>query len=362
MADTFTVPPDASSTSDSSLDQGTLISDVSPITSSPQKPSAPSPTVVIARPTQNRDFSQSVPKDALNRAYHTLDFYQRNPNWLADPDTMHAAQLDLANSSKLIEMSIQLGRVGSQAASVKLTNDFTKKRQDALSSISQFVPINDTDGQGELGRLNAMATKAGTPDFNLEEFSRGVAALESRYSPAGKPDSLTMSDGSVLQGYRDKNGNFHQSQIQVNEAKDKAVLGHIEQRFKNQKEILKDRYGYQKNLMQDREFLKTLSLDTNTRLKRIDEDYKAASREVEKLRKDGAGEDDPKLLTAIGRQHLIAKRQSDVLEAMSPSATANVPTATQPSAPSQSPYKEGTRLTGPGGKIYVVKDGQPVPE
>lgn len=36
------------------------------------------------------------------------------------------------------------------------------------------------------------------------------------------------------------------------------------------------------------------------------------------------------------------------------------PKAAKPTA--RSPYAEGTRLQGPGGKIYIVKDGKPVPE
>lgn len=35
---------------------------------------------------------------------------------------------------------------------------------------------------------------------------------------------------------------------------------------------------------------------------------------------------------------------------------------TRPTANSAAPYPEGTRLKGPGGKTYVVKDGKPVPE
>jgi len=74
-ADTLTQPEDFASS------EGGPIS--APISASTR---APTP---MRTPTPRRAES-ALDSDGLRRAYFTLDFYQKNPQWLANPYTAHA--------------------------------------------------------------------------------------------------------------------------------------------------------------------------------------------------------------------------------------------------------------------------------
>ena len=88
-------------------------------------PTRPQSRVLNVSPKSPTESTNKLPVPTLNRAYKTLEFFQLNPQWLADPDTTHAANAILGTSAKMIEMAVQLERVNvqSEAARLKLNTD-----------------------------------------------------------------------------------------------------------------------------------------------------------------------------------------------------------------------------------------------
>lgn len=124
-----------------------------------------------------------IPEMNLENAHKIIQFYQDEPQWLANPRTRIAASADFAQASKMVGMSIQIERVNNSSAAAKAKNAFSAAKIKGLSEVSQYVPVDDVDGQTELGRLNGMV---GSPDFNLTDFANGVSRLQSKYK---KPDA-----------------------------------------------------------------------------------------------------------------------------------------------------------------------------
>lgn len=356
LGDTDTFTADEPSQADYSAEGGP-ISDSSTATAT--APPATSPGVMVRPVQQNQSSRPSLPQPNLDRAYHTMDFLQRNPQWLANPYTRHAAEAVLANSSKMIEMSIQLERVNSMADSTRNKNAFLKTKVNDLSKITPFIPSDDVDGQAELGRLNGMI---GSEDFSLPDFSIGVARLQSQYSPKPGAESLTMSDGTVLQGYKDRFGNFHQSTIQNIEARNQAVADHIQQRGEVQDRLAKQRFGFQKDILDRKEFTSQINSEAKVRLKKMDQQFTDSQKEVDELRKAGVTDEDPRMLKAIGKQAILGIKQNDFLDTIrpEPKGTTTAPAET-PSAPVGLPegQRVKSRITG---KMGTVKNGVVVPD
>ncbi len=119
---------DTSVEQDYASQEGGSISEPMPTTSTASATSAtpaPSPanrsSVVMTRPMQpQQSAGPQLPQPTLDRAYKMMDFFQQNPQWLANPYTTHAANAILANSSKIVGMSIQLDSVNAKADAARL--------------------------------------------------------------------------------------------------------------------------------------------------------------------------------------------------------------------------------------------------
>lgn len=145
------------------------------------------------RPSQSTPMSGNrLPPLTVSNANKMIQFFQENPRFLANKYTSQAANNMLAASTKIVGMSIQLERVNNQTAAAKAQNEFASAKIKGLSEVSQYVPVDDVEGQTELGRLNGMV---GTPDFNLTDFANGVSRLQSKYK--AKPE-FQSSPGKEL--------------------------------------------------------------------------------------------------------------------------------------------------------------------
>lgn len=121
------------------------------------------------------------------RARHIVNKLTADPSWLIDPATAHAASAVFGAATKVIGMQLDIERATNTSDARKSQNEFTKLKIRGLNSLSGLVPGNDVEGQRELGRLNRMASSMSSPDFDLEDFSAGISAMESKY--AAKSDS-----------------------------------------------------------------------------------------------------------------------------------------------------------------------------
>lgn len=329
------------------------------------------------------DSGSKMPPLNLARAQHILNKFTEDPSWLANPRTAHAANAVFSAASKIVGMGIQMDRVENMGMAVKNRNEFTKQKVNALGKVSAFVPESDEVGQSELGRLNGMASSINSPDFNLSEFANGVSRLQSKYKApletAGKidydrqalinsgatPERIAAFDKS-LESKRNSTGHLlirdqedYLAKLKADPNSDPEVVDRVESRIKYLSRgdlerqdaaswLMDERERHAISLMDEREkhkYRQTL----NTQINKAEADAVAVLKDSTLSAKLGSPE-------ALQERAKSYRRKLGVLENSKPSST-NSPSKAP--ASTASPYKEGTRLKGPDGRFYIVKDGQP---
>lgn len=151
------------------------------VSATPNAPQSNAPMARIA-PKQWANHETSNRTLPLDKAHKIVQFYTDNPSWLADPRTSHAAEAVLGSATKVISLNMQLEKAGAQGEASRIRTDFINQKIKDLSAVGPLVPRGDKSGQSELGRLNGLISMIGSLDFNLQDFSTGVAWLQSEYT------------------------------------------------------------------------------------------------------------------------------------------------------------------------------------
>lgn len=149
----------------------------------------------LAQPTPS-PRQQGFDQPTLDRAYHTIDFLQRNPQWLANPYTQHAANALLAGSSRMIEMSIQLERVSSQADAVKLKlNTDTRLINHLNDGLAKLKDMTVVAAIRDEVQANGPTPKA------ISMLNQQLESEKPLLEP--EPMSMTLNDGTEVVGWVD---------------------------------------------------------------------------------------------------------------------------------------------------------------
>jgi len=305
-----------------------------------------------------RDWARSGSGETLNvaKAQKIINAFTADPSWLADPRTAHAANAIFGAASKVVGMNVQLEKVNSQLEGAQARNSISRDVGRSLLKMSELG--------GNASRTAAKWNKLGDNGRPLwEDSSNWEAIMEdaSKYeNPAGKASSLTMQDGTVLQGFTDRFGNFHQSQMQTIGAQQQATASNIDKRFENQKELAGVKFQNQKDLMKDKAFWSALGTEEKTILGRYDKAYSSALREVENFQKAGVLDSDNRMISARARVADLAIKQQKFLDLVrpEPEGAAGITNATTTAAPST----EKVRVRGPNGQTGKAFSGQTLPE
>lgn len=309
---------------------------------------APKSSVVV-RPVQTQPSQPQVPRDALSRAYHTLNFLQRNPQWLADPDTQHAAQLDLQNSSRIIEMSIQLERVNQMADTAKLKLNTDTRLVNHLN-----------DGMAKLKDMTAVAAIREEVQANGPS-PRAISMLNTALD-AEKPISKETQLNDTP-GWMDPKGNFHPDPTALINKRDQAVQTHIGMREESSARLWDKRFAFQQGLLDRKEFTAGLNSEIKFRLKKFEDRFQDSQKEIDELRKANIPPSDPKFLNALARQAALGIEQNDFLDTIRPKPVTEASSANAPVIAAPPGTSEGQRVRNKTtGKMGTVKNGVVVPD
>ncbi len=254
----------------------------------------------------------TMPELTLSNAQKTIQFFQEEPQWLANPRTAHAANAIFGQASKIVGMGIQLDRVNAQAdaARLKLNTD---------TRLIQHL----NDGVAKLQDLSVLAEIRDEVNSNGPS-PRAISLLNTALAKQQSEDAQRKQDIRT------------DGQIQVVGAKSEAVDSHIEKRHEYQSDLAKQRFGFQKDILDRKEFTADLNMEIKTRLKRMDEKFTDSQKEIDELRKAGVTDEDPRMLKAIGQQAILGIRQNEFLDKIRPAprnAASNAPAASAPAAP-----------------------------
>lgn len=78
-----------------------------------------------------------MPAMTLDNAWKIYNWYQQEPQWLANNRTRHAAEADLAHAARIISMNMQMERVGAMAEASKARNSIAREIGTSLLKLSE---------------------------------------------------------------------------------------------------------------------------------------------------------------------------------------------------------------------------------
>lgn len=336
-------------------DQFTL--DTTPQTETSSTPSVPvaAPAMTV-KPEPRRRVESQMQQESLRRAYHTLSFYQRNPQWLADPDTKHAANADLANSSHIIGMNIQLEKLNLDTEGVRVKNSITSGRIKALDAIAPHVPSGNDTAQKLLGEATEMI---GTPEFNLSRFSSIVGYLQSNFgNDSGSPDVVIKLQEELRRKKADKNADpaeikAIENRISRMSANDETKLASKIKEWEAQRDFRYDAMNQQSLVTLQREVRQNI-IEKKATLAELQSGKKMDTADAEIVTRGLKSLEDD----LAGIESSLSKRSGKSAPAY-PAADPTQAPATEPAKPAAA---NRVRVKGPDGKTGSVPAGTKLPQ
>lgn len=172
-------------------DAATYTGDTTEAENLPPQQSAPSPSPRFVIPQNEQPSAkQKLPELNLELAYKTLDFYQRKPQYLANPFTSHAANAHLSQASKIIGMNIQLERLNNSRA---LADSQIQQDRGDIKSFQTLAPFLSADELGSITDENGNFALTRDSRMNLRRLQ---GAYADKINPKTK-DEKTFAPGPI---------------------------------------------------------------------------------------------------------------------------------------------------------------------
>jgi hypothetical protein len=176
---------------------------------------------VAPRASQPTNGRVRMPEQNLANSYKILNFYQDNPQWLANPHTMHAANADFSQASKIIGMNLQLERLSNGSSAQRTRQQLIKQqltmaeevaKADPSSVASYFVqgengvlPIEDINNFPAIAALHKQHVTAKTKPGTTPELVNLIEAAK-RFRAEGDVKSADQIDAVINERGRSKGG------------------------------------------------------------------------------------------------------------------------------------------------------------
>lgn len=93
--------------------------------------------VDMEAPVDSSRPKMHMPELTLQNAQKILQFYQNEPQWLANPRTRHAASSDFAQASKIIGINMQIERLNAQAEAARGKNTTSQRVGQSLLKLAE---------------------------------------------------------------------------------------------------------------------------------------------------------------------------------------------------------------------------------
>lgn len=275
--------------------------------------------------------TNSKPVETLDvtRAKNIIQKFTDDPSWLADPRTASVANGIFNQASKVLGMHLQMERLQSQSEAALARNSITKEVAKSLLKMAESGP----EGAGVAARWYALGDD-GKPLYENPANASAIFQDYSKHSLAKdvqpKPITIEMEDGTKINAiYNPQTGSHHVVKSEADIQK-----GVAEKEKTNKVKILtSEASGLEKKYIQAKADLE-----------------QASASDAKGKNKDEIAGLQAKMNTYL---HDLNRKRGEIESLQAPAKSA--PTE-------KSPYPDGTRLTDNAGKVFVVKDGQPVPE